>query len=87
MWNHRHPRERIGSERWPWREMSTRGLLTRTESAAYSAQVPPAADRHFEAGQSVYVWREKKKAYVGPFPVERVEGSQLFLRDRSGTKA
>lgn len=43
--------------------------------------VPPAADRVYEVGEEVWVYREKKKAWEGPMLVEKVADKIVTVHD------
>lgn len=52
-------------------------------------QVAPSADRTFQVGDNVYVWREKTGQtgeYKGPYDILAITGMQLNLADREGSR-
>lgn len=60
------------------REMSTITAELRIRQALLS-RVPRNADTIIEPGQKVKVYRETDRKYIGPFPVSRVDGKQIFV--------
>ena len=48
---------------------------------ALSSKTPPGAMRVFHPGELVRVYRERPNMWTGPFPVTRVDGKTVYVRD------
>ncbi len=62
-------------------EMETITAALRIRRALLS-KVPRNADLKLSIGDKVKIFRESGKKYIGPFPITRIDGKQIFVLDR-----
>jgi hypothetical protein len=48
---------------------------------AFSSKTTPDAMRVFHPGELVRIYRERPDMWTGPFPVTRVDGKTVYVRD------
>ena len=67
----------IVDERLEMGEIVTEQRIAR----ALNSKLPPAVTHDVKAGDEVFVFREKKKRWIGPYKVNRVEDKRVFITD------
>jgi hypothetical protein len=48
---------------------------------ALSSKTPPGAIRVYLPGELVYVYRERPAKWIGPFPITKIDGKTVYVRD------
>ena len=53
---------------------------------ALKSKLPPAVTHNLNPGDNVLVFREKKKRWIGPYRVSRIEEKRIFITDGKSTR-
>jgi hypothetical protein len=53
---------------------------------ALSSKTPPGAIRGYISGELVYVYRERPEKWINPFPITRIDGKTVYVRDGGDEK-